>query len=129
MRASADWLLLLRCMCLFEEGTRLVLGVGWPAAWFATPGELRVQAAPTRFGPLDLALAWPGAGAVTLTLTMPTPPPGGYELWLPFPVDRVLVDEAGPAEWASLPAAPGLQGRSAIRLPATAHSVRVHTEG
>jgi hypothetical protein len=124
--ASADWLLLLRRMCLFEEGARLVLGAGWPAAWFEGPGELRVQGAPTRFGPLDLVLAWTGAAAATLTLLMPTPPPDGYELWLPFPVDRVLVDEAAPAERQAPPGSPDLQGRRPIRLPATARTVQVY---
>jgi hypothetical protein len=92
-----------------------VLGAGWPAAWFATPGELAVERAPTRFGLLDFTLTWTGAGAATLTLTMPTPPPDGYELWLPFRVDRVLVDGA-----------PGdLPGGGATRLPPSARTVRV----
>ena len=124
--ASADWLLLLRRMCLFEEGGRLVLGTGWPAAWFATAGELAVAAAPTRFGPLDLALTWPDSGAVTLALTMPTPPPGGYDLWLPFPVERVLVDGAPLDDWPVPPGAFDLAGRSAIRLPPAARSVQVY---
>jgi hypothetical protein len=113
--AGADWLLLLRRMSLFEEGARLVLGAGWPAAWFAAPSDLAVEAAPTRFGPLAYTLTWTGAGAATLTLTAPTPPPGGYELWLPFPVDRVLADGA----------ASDLQG-GAIRLPSTTHTVQVY---
>jgi hypothetical protein len=123
--ASADWLLLLRRMGLFEEGARLVLGVGWPAAWFDQPGELAVEAAPTCFGPLDLVLTWDRAGAITLTLTMPTPPPDGTDLWLPFPVDRVLVDDVPLAEW-QVPSNPyDLAGRSAIRLPPPARTVRV----
>jgi hypothetical protein len=114
--ASAEWLLLLRRMCLFAAGGRLRLGAGWPAAWFAAPGELAVERAPTRFGSLAYSLAWTGAGAATLTLTTSTPPPGGYEFWLPFPVGRVLVDGA-----------PGdLPGGGAIRLPPSARVVQVY---
>jgi hypothetical protein len=123
--ASADWLLLLRRMCLFEEGTRLALGARWSAAWFATPGELAVEAAPTRFGPLDMALTWT-AGEATLTLTMPTPPPGGYDLWLPFPVERVLVDGVLLPDWRVPSGAFDLAGRSAIRLPPAARQVQVY---
>jgi hypothetical protein len=111
-------------MCLFEEGARLVLGVGWPAAWFAAPGDLAIESASTRFGPLDLTFTWTGTAA-TLTLTAPTPPPGGYDLWLPFPVARVLVDDSLLADWRVPSNAYDLAGRSALRLPPSARQVQV----
>jgi hypothetical protein len=118
--ASADWLLLLRNGCLAEEGDRLVLGAGWPGAWFATPGEIAARAAPTAHGPLDLTLTWTGAEAVALRLAPTTPPPGGYDLRLPFPVARVIVDGA-PLAAGAIPAnTPGLH------IPPSAREVIVY---
>ena len=124
--ASADWLLLLRNACLFEEGRRLVLGTGWPAAWFATPGEIQVEAAPTRFGPLDYTLTWTTDATATLTLAAPHPPPDGYEVWLPFPVARIMVDDVPSLGGSAAPLRPASQDRLLIHLPSSARRVQIY---
>jgi hypothetical protein len=63
---------------------------------------------------------------VTLTLTVPTPPPGGYDLWLPFPVERVQMNDAPLANWRVPPGTPDLEHRSAIWLPPSARTVQVY---
>jgi hypothetical protein len=111
--AAAEWLLLLRELLLFEQGDRLVLLAGLPAAWLAQAGAVEAPAAPTAWGPLTLGASWPGDGTLTLDVTGAPGPPGGYEVCLPRPVLAATLDRV------SLPPMPPL------RLPAGDHTLVV----
>lgn len=52
--AAAEWLLMLRNCVVREEGNRLILGSGIPAAWW--DGGVTLQHAPTAFGPIDVSI-------------------------------------------------------------------------
>jgi len=71
-----------------------VLAAGVPEAWLAAPG-VRVRGLPTRYGPLDLALAATGDGGVRVVLGGGLArPPGGIVLVSPLarPLREVVVD-------------------------------------
>ena len=76
--ASAELANLVRDSLLYEDGDRLVVGAGVPAAWAGQ--AFAVRNAPTRWGNADLSVA--AEGQVTLSGARP---PGGVELRLPFP--------------------------------------------
>jgi hypothetical protein len=92
--AAAEWLLLLRELLLFEEGDRLVLLAGLPAAWLERAGAVEAPAAPTVWGPLTLRASWSSDGTLMLTVTGAPGPPGGYEVCLPRPVRAATLDGA-----------------------------------
>jgi hypothetical protein len=92
--ATAEWLLLLRELLLFEEGDRIVLLAGLPAAWLERGGAVAAPDAPTAWGPLTLRASWPGDGTLTLAVTGDPGPPGGYEVCLPRPVLAATLDGA-----------------------------------
>ena len=90
--ASAEWLLLLRELLLFEEGDRLVLLAGLPAAWLERAGAVGASSAPTAWGPLMLRASWPGDDTLTLDVTGAPGLPDGYEVCLPRPVLAATLD-------------------------------------
>jgi len=76
--ASAELANLVRDMLLFEEGDKLVVGAGVPAAWAGQP--IAIRNAPTQWGLASVAIAPDGSVQVS-----GIEPPGGIELRLPFP--------------------------------------------
>ena len=64
--AAAEWLMLLRNLCVREEGDRLVLGAGIPVAWLAA-GPVSLQPTLTIHGPLGVHFS-SGPGGVLLKL-------------------------------------------------------------
>jgi hypothetical protein len=123
--ASAAWLLLVRDLLLYEEGDRLVVLAGVPAAWLEGDSTLAAERAPTRFGPVSLRAAWQGA---TLRLDLEGAPPGGYEARLPR-AGRLVELDGQVCRGQDAP--PGLR----VRVPAGARSARIafapeaHTAG
>jgi hypothetical protein len=80
--AIAELHLLLRDCVLFEDGERLVLLAGVPAAWFSAPEGMAVEDMPTHFGDASFHYK-PTKGGATLKLAGKAKPTGGFELRLP----------------------------------------------
>jgi hypothetical protein len=91
--AVAEFWLLLRDSLLFEDGDHLVLLAGVPAEWLTGKEGVRVEGAPTYFGPASFAWARADGGA-TLTLAGDASPPEGFVLRLPQSI-KATVTAAG----------------------------------
>jgi hypothetical protein len=61
--ASAEWLMLVRQVLLSESEESITLAPGLPPEWLRTAGEIRVEEAPTRFGPLSYRIEWEDEGS------------------------------------------------------------------
>ena len=79
--AIAEFWLLMRDSIAFEDGERLVLLAGVPAAWFRAPEGMRAKGLATYFGPLDVTYQLvPGGAELKLAGSAP---PAGHVLRLP----------------------------------------------
>ena len=61
--ASAEWLMLVRALLLRESERSIMLAPGIPSEWLMPAGEIRVEGAPTRFGPLTYSVEWGDEGS------------------------------------------------------------------
>jgi hypothetical protein len=86
---AANYALMLRHMLIHERGDELHLLAAVPDGWLADGKEIRVQRAPTHFGPIDLHVRGMAAGVqITLTPPLRTPP---KRIVLHLPESRPLV--------------------------------------
>jgi hypothetical protein len=61
--ASAEWLMLARALLLRESERSITLAPGLPPEWLMQAGEIHVEGAPTRFGPLSYSVEWGDEGS------------------------------------------------------------------
>ena len=98
--ASAEWLMLVRTLLLREEGGSLIVTPSLPKEWLSTEGEIKVENAPTTFGPISFNMAW-GAGGQAPHLDIEArwhTPPGRIEWNFPGRENSVLPPDARSAQ-------------------------------
>jgi hypothetical protein len=93
--AVAEVHLLLRDCLVYEDGGRLILFAGVPAAWFTDRAGMRIRNLPTHFGDFGVSWEMTDEGA-TLRLEGDAAPPEGFALSVPDSL-RPSVSVAGSA--------------------------------
>ena len=90
--AAADWLLALRDLLLFEEGSNLVLTPALPEHWLEWGNRIEVRDAPTHFGPLSFTIEGQEREVVLALDPAWRKAPLQIEWNLPFGVEEARVD-------------------------------------
>ncbi|MEO6456834.1 MAG: hypothetical protein ABIO92_00960 [Chloroflexia bacterium] len=60
--ASAEWLMLVSSLLLREQGDCLIITPSLPEEWLSSEGEIKVENAPTTFGPVSFNITWGAEG-------------------------------------------------------------------